>query len=138
MSRFQLLLSIFGSIAFSACGYSTDNNTPQQPIDNGPLPSNGVSIVAGAQSKGSAAYSPSPITISLANGGVVKWFNNDGTSSIYGATGVTHDVTADDGSFSSGNLSPDATFEQTFSTTGEFHYHCNLHPTMTGVVIVTP
>ena len=138
MSRFQLLLSLFGSIAFSGCGYSTDNNTPQQPIDNGPLPANGVSIVAGASSKGSSAYSPSPITVSLASGGVVKWFNNDGSSSVYGTTGVTHDVTADDNSFTSGNLPPGSAFQQTFSTAGEFHYHCNIHPGMTGVVIVTP
>lgn len=136
MSRFQLLISILGSIAFGACSYSTDNNT--QPIDGGPLPPNGVSIVAGAQSKGSSAYSPNPLTISLASGGVVRWFNNDGSSGAYGTTGVTHDVTADDGSFTSGNLAAGSKFERAFTTTGEFHYHCNIHPSMTGTIVVTP
>jgi plastocyanin len=47
-------------------------------------------------------------------------------------------ITADDGSFTSDNLAPGSTFEANFSTTGDFHYHCNIHPTMTGTVTVTP
>jgi len=60
-------------------------------------------------------------------GGTVTWTN----------TGqAPHTVTADDGSFDSGTLSPGATFSQTFPTAGTFTYHCNIHPQMTATVIV--
>ena len=45
-------------------------------------------------------------------------------------------MTADDGSFDSGNLAPGATFSQSFSTPGTFTYHCNIHSSMTGTVTV--
>jgi plastocyanin len=99
-----------------------------------------VSVVLGAQNKGTTAFNPNPRTISLASatGGVVKWINNDESSSVYGSTGVTHNITADDGSFTSGNLPPSNTFEHTFTVAGDYPYHCSIHPTMKGTVTVTP
>jgi plastocyanin len=68
-----------------------------------------------------------PASIEVATGGTVTWTN----------TGqAPHTVTADDGSFDSGTLSPGATFSQTFATAGTFTYHCNIHPQMTATVIV--
>jgi plastocyanin len=68
-----------------------------------------------------------PPSIEVATGGTVTWTN----------TGqAPHTVTADDGSFDSGTLSPGATFSQTFATAGTFTYHCNIHPQMTATVIV--
>jgi plastocyanin len=68
-----------------------------------------------------------PASVELATGGTVTWTN----------TGqAPHTVTADDGSFDSGTLSPGATFSQTFATAGTFTYHCNIHPQMTATVIV--
>ena|SRR5690242_984740 len=65
--------------------------------------------------------------ISVTKGTTVKWTNNDG---------VTHTVTADDGSFDSGSLTNGASFSHTFSTAGTYTYHCSIHTTMTGTVTV--
>jgi plastocyanin len=68
-----------------------------------------------------------PASVEIVTGGTVTWTN----------TGqAPHTVTADDGSFDSGTLSPGATFSQTFATAGTFTYHCNIHPQMTATVIV--
>src|SRR5215213_4174321 len=63
------------------------------------------------------AFSPQAIEIEV--GTTVTWENYDSTA---------HTVTADDGSFDSGNLEPDADFSHTFDQAGEFTYHCMLHP----------
>ena len=56
----------------------------------------------------------------------------------YGSSGVTHDITADDGSFSSGYLAPGSAFETTFSVEGSCTNHGSTHPGMKGTVIVNP
>lgn len=71
------------------------------------------------------AFSPDSITVSA--GTTVTWVNNDTTA---------HTVTADDGSFDSGNLAPGESFTFTFTSAGSFVYHCNYHPNMEGTVVV--
>lgn len=68
-----------------------------------------------------------PATLSIPVGTTVTWHNNDS---------VTHTVTAQDNSFDSGSLSPGGTFAHTFEHKGTFEYHCKIHPSMTGRVIV--
>ena len=135
MSRAQLLLAFFAA-ALGGCS-SDSTGTSNNP---GPIPANGISIVLGAQTRGTGAFNPNPRTISLASatGGVVKWINHDESSSAYGGTGVTHNITADDGSFTSGNLPPGNTFQHTFTAAGDYPFHCSIHPTMKGTVTVTP
>jgi plastocyanin len=108
-------------LALAAC--STDST------GNNPPPNSDVLIVPGASTMGAAAYDPNPFTISLATQTTVEWGNDDG---------ITHTVTADGGTFSSGNLGAGATFSHTFAAPGTFPYHCALHPTMVGTVIITP
>ncbi|KAA2281171.1 hypothetical protein E5N71_04860 [Candidatus Nitrosocosmicus sp. SS] len=45
-------------------------------------------------------------------------------------------VTENKDLFSSANLRPDNKFENKIEQAGTFEYHCKLHPTMTGKVIV--
>lgn len=71
------------------------------------------------------AFSPGALTVSV--GTTITWTNDQG---------LTHTVTADDGSFDSGRLATGDTFSQTFDTTGIFAYHCTIHPSMTATVIV--
>ncbi|HEY3011551.1 MAG TPA: plastocyanin/azurin family copper-binding protein [Gemmatimonadales bacterium] len=133
MHRLHYLLGLLGIASLAGCGGS-DINQPSGPNLSG----NGISIVLGAQTKGTAAFSPNPLTLSLATSGVVRWSNDDQGGGAYGSGGVTHNITADDGSFSSGNLAPGSTYEATFGVAGTYGYHCSIHPTMTGTVIVTP
>lgn len=72
------------------------------------------------------SFTPDPIEIVA--GDSVTWTNRGQN---------THTVTADDGSFDSGNIEAGATFEQPFDEAGEFTYHCNIHTSMTGTVTVT-
>jgi len=72
-------------------------------------------------------FSPSPLTIKA--GTTVTWTNSDA---------VTHTVTSDDGTtFSSGNITNGQTFTFTFSTPGTYTYHCAIHPSMIGTVVVS-
>lgn len=75
-------------------------------------------------------FTPKVITIPL--GTTLVWTNNGS---------MTHTVTADDNSFTSGNLAPGQTFSHAFYTAGTFAYHCIFHGGiggvgMSGVVIV--
>lgn len=69
----------------------------------------------------------SPATLTVTAGTTVSWRNDQG---------VTHTVTADDGSFDSGDVVQGAEFSQVFATAGTFAYHCTIHDTMTGTVTV--
>lgn len=68
-----------------------------------------------------------PPQMSLSEGSTVFWTNDDS---------IEHTVTSDEGLFDSGPISPRSTFDNTFDSTGEFGYHCSIHPFMTGVVTV--
>jgi plastocyanin len=72
------------------------------------------------------AFDPSSITIEA--GGTVTWTN---------AGDVTHTVTADDGSFDSGDLASGDTYSFTFDEPGTYTYFCEIHPNMTGEIVVT-
>lgn len=100
-------------------------------------PASDVLIVQDADLKGTNAYSPNPYTISLADGGEVRWGNND-RGDGYGNGGTTHTVVADDVSFNSGNIAPGGTFTHTFVGTGTVAYHCSIHPTMQGTIQINP
>jgi plastocyanin len=69
-----------------------------------------------------------PPTLNVAAGTRVTW-TNSGPSS--------HTVTANDGSFDSGQILPNARFELTFSKPGTVGYHCTFHPTMAANVVVS-
>jgi len=135
MRLLRYTTAVVATVLLASCG--SDTTDVSQPGGR-QLPANGIEIVIGAQNKGTGAFTPNPLTISLANGGVVQWFNDDRTASAYSSNGVTHNITADDGSFTSGNLNAGSTFETTFSAQGTFPYHCSIHPNMRGTVTVTP
>lgn len=69
-----------------------------------------------------------PPQINVPTGSIVSWTNADS---------IQHTVTSDEqGLFDAGPISPGDTFENVFDSTGEFGYHCAIHPFMTGVVMV--
>jgi len=72
-------------------------------------------------------FSPNPIQITV--GSTVTWTN---------ATGPTHTATSDTGAWTTGSIAPGTTSAAvTFPTAGTFPYHCAIHPSMTGTVIVS-
>lgn len=73
-------------------------------------------------------FTPSQITVQ--KGGIVTWTNNDST---------THTVVADlsnNGGPASGNIAPGQNYSFTFNKTGSFQYHCSIHPSMRGTIVV--
>lgn len=81
-----------------------------------------ATVVVGAQYD---AFSPSAAAV--LPGETVRWQNVGGRA---------HTVTADDGSFASGELAAGTSFEQVFASIGTYPYHCSLHPAMTGRIDV--
>jgi plastocyanin len=68
-----------------------------------------------------------PASLDVAAGTRVTWANDDPTA---------HTVTADDKAFDSKQLDPGASFSMVLATPGSHVYHCEIHPTMVGTVVV--
>lgn len=72
-------------------------------------------------------FSPKPIQITV--GSTVTWNN---------ATALSHTATSDSGAWGTGNIAAGTTSGAVaFPTVGTFTYHCAIHPSMTGSVIVS-
>jgi plastocyanin len=72
-------------------------------------------------------FSPKPIQITA--GSTVTWTNG---------TAPTHTATSDTGAWNTGNIASGATSSAiAFPTAGTFTYHCSIHPSMTGSVVVS-
>ena len=48
-----------------------------------------------------------------------------------------HTWTSDTGAWDSGNLDTGASASHRFDTAGTFTYHCEIHPSMTGRIVVS-
>jgi plastocyanin len=73
-------------------------------------------------------YSFNPSTLTVKVGTKVTWTNEDT---------VSHTVTSDSGNeLSSGQLSQGQSYSHTFNQVGTYNYHCSIHYSMTGTVIV--
>ena len=70
------------------------------------------------------SFNPPELTVSA--GTNITWVNNDQ---------VTHDITIDNGLFDH-DLNPSESFSFEFNEPGEYTYHCDIHPSMKGKVIV--
>lgn len=68
-----------------------------------------------------------PQTVTVNQGDTVQWANK-------GAS--IHTTTSDTGVWDSGIISPGLSFGRVFNTAGTFTFHCRIHPSMTGFVVV--
>jgi plastocyanin len=73
-----------------------------------------------------ADFAFNPGSASVAANGFVTWTNSDGT---------THTVTFDNGP-DCGNLSGGGTTTVQFTVAGSYAYHCKIHPSMKGTIVV--
>jgi plastocyanin len=98
-----------------------------------------VSIVQGASTMDGKAFSRNPINIKA--GDMVTWTNDDSTPhTLTSGTGLSDpNMGREFDSSPSPNalIAPGQTFSHTFTSTGEFAYFSETHPTMVGKVIVT-
>lgn len=70
-----------------------------------------------------------PNSVSIAVNDIVRWTNNDSTTSHTVTSGTT-------GQFDSGNVPSGHTVCMQFLVAGSYGYFCSIHPSMTGVVKV--
>jgi plastocyanin len=73
------------------------------------------------------AFSPDKLTVKV--GTTVKWTNQDS---------ATHNITAEDNSFKSGDLNQGDSFSFTFTTAGTYAYRCGFHASMKATITVVP
>lgn len=114
MKRAVALMVLPILIFLTACGGAV---TPPPPSETVP-PSRGPEIVI----KG-LAFLPEDLTIT--GGTSVTWINEDP---------ITHSVVGE--GFESPQLNQGDSWSHTFDTPGTFDYHCGIHPSMQGQVVV--
>lgn len=115
----QTFLVIFLAITSSCSKDNTEDMTQTPGNPDAPKPGTNEVWMQGS------AFNPDKITVTA--GTTITWTNKDGS---------VHTVTSDTGLFDSGNISANGTFTHKFSTAGTFLYHCAVHTTMTGSVVV--
>jgi plastocyanin len=112
-------LALAAALAVYAAGCKSSKNPVLPP------PVADVTITING-SLGASSYSPSPDTVLV--GQTVSWHNNDS---------MTHTATADNLTFNTSGVAPGATSApKAMNTPGSFPYHCSIHPTMTGILVV--
>lgn len=95
-----------------------DTPTPTTAPTSAPSGGNSVAIA-------NFAFSPASLTVKV--GTKVTWTNNDSAA---------HTVTADQGAFDSGTLSPGGSYSFTFTKAGTYTYKCSFHAQMTATIVV--
>jgi plastocyanin len=71
-----------------------------------------------------------PAVLRVPGGATVTWVNREQQA------GLAHTSTSDGAGWDSGSLPPGASFSSTFTTVGQFPYHCVPHPQMRATIIV--
>jgi plastocyanin len=72
-------------------------------------------------------FEPQVVKVKINVNNTVVWVNEDD---------MTHAVVARDGSFNFPSVNPGQSVSFTFTRPGRYDYYCNLHPWMTGTVVV--
>ena len=127
MGRTLIAFTVFAAAVLAAgCGGSGGYGGGSPTSTAAPTTS-----VAGTPGSGTAVaidnFAFSPATLNVKMGQQVTWTNKQD---------VEHTVTADGGTFDH-PMPPNATFSFTFPRAGTFAYHCRIHPSMKGTVVVS-
>lgn len=120
---FSTVMSTFA--LFTSAASATNTPPAATATTAAPTPTTGMAMSAVSISN----FSFNPASLQVPVGTMVTWTNNDSTA---------HTVTSNTSVFDSGTLPVGSSFSFTFTQTGTFAYHCNIHPTMTGTITVVP
>ena len=97
--------------------------TSSVPVAGPPAPMQQVALIVIQNFK----FDSSSLTVK--KGTTVVWDNNDS---------MAHTVTSDEGSeLASPSIAPGGNYDHVFNSIGTFTYHCTIHPSMKGTIIVT-
>ena len=123
-----MCLLAFGSLAFLAgCGSSYSSpSSPSTPAT--PAPSSGSADVSITISgiEGNMSFSPDAASVKV--GQTVAWTNADS---------IAHAIAGDDG-VSTSVIGPGTTSAPVkITAAGTLNYHCSIHPSMTGTLVVS-
>lgn len=122
------------AVAFflGGCSYQSatpsGGSTPKNPSSSSTpatTPSPTTNQTAGAVTIQNFAFSPASLTIK--KGESVTWTNQDS---------APHQIVSDSGTFQGNTISQGQTYFFTFDTAGQFPYHCSIHPSMKGTIVV--
>ena len=117
-----LILTIAAAAVFAGC---TSSSNP------GVTPSPASTVAGGTGAITIQNFTFSPTTLTVPAGSTVTWTNLDTAD---------HAIASDSGSpvsFFSSSLPQGGTFRFTFTSPGTYSYHCSIHPSMKGTVVVT-
>jgi plastocyanin len=115
-----LLIFIAGLVLFTGCTYG-NQSTGNTQAQTGP-----AQTVPNTVTIKDFAFTPSTMTVKA--GTTVAWTNLDS---------APHTIVSDSGGeISSETLSNGQSYTHTFNTQGTFKYHCGIHSSMKGTIIV--
>jgi amicyanin len=106
---------------FAGCASSQTSSAPAAATPT-PTPAGNTIAIQ------SFTFTPAKLTVK--SGTTVTWINNDNTP---------HTVVSDSGvpvSFTSPSLTTGASYPFTFTLPGTYAYHCSIHPSMKGTIVV--
>lgn len=126
------ILAIVFAVVVLALGCT--GQQAQQPAANetpSTVPAVNVTPGIGTSAKFDATienFGFSPRVINIAAGTTVVWTNKDS---------VTHSIVADDLSYQTDSITAGQTYSHTYDKAGTYTYHCGIHLSMKGTVVVT-
>ena len=136
---------LFPPLLCSVVAGCSSMTSPSSQTAPAPTPmANDITIVVGASTMTTTAFSPDPQTVALGGAAnvTIRWVNRDissGGAYSGGSTATSHEIASDNGAFATSPvLGGNATYSITLSTPGTYTYHCMIHPNMVGTINVTP
>lgn len=123
-----LTIIALAAIFSAACGTAAAPVPAQATASAPPAVSTQAPAPSGSATKiNISGFKFDPATVTVKVGATVTWTNQDAAD---------HTITGDDGSWTSENLANGATFSFTFDKAGTYAYHCAIHSSMKGTVVV--
>lgn len=115
------LLAVLPALVLAACG-----GDAAAPADDGGAPDPPAEVVV-------EGFRFDPSTFEVTVGTSVTWRNTDSIDH----TATSGSPGQPDGAFRIDLPEPGTSGEHTFGRTGTYAYHCEVHPSMTGAVVVS-